>query len=66
MELTEKEIKAVCQALYDREEQLNGEIAMAESPEDGMLGGIDEVELKRLKEEREMISNVRVKFANLL
>lgn len=66
MELSEKEIKTVCQALYDREEQLNGEIAMVENPDDGEMTNEDEVELKRLKEEREMISNVRVKFANLL
>ena len=66
MELTEKEIKTVCQALYDREEQLSGEIAMVESPEDGMLGGIADDELKRLKKEKNEIAKVRVKFANLL
>lgn len=60
MELSEKEIKTVCQALYDREEQLNGEIAMVENPDE------DEVELKRLKKEQNEIAKVRVKFANLL
>ena len=65
MELTEKEIKTVCQALYDREEQLDGEIAMVANPDDGMTDE-DEVELKRLKKERNEIAKVRVKFANLL
>ena len=62
MELTEKEIKTVCQALYDREEQLSGEIAMVENPDDDE----DEIELKRLKKEQNEIAKVRVKFANLL
>lgn len=65
MELNEKEIKTVCQALYDREEQLDGEIAMIENSENGMTNE-DEVELKRLKKERNEIAKVRVKFANLL
>lgn len=65
MELNEKEIKTVCQALYDREEQLNGEIAMVENPDDGMTNE-DEIELKCLKKERNEIAKVRVKFANLL
>lgn len=66
MELSEKEIKTVCQALYDREEQLNGEIAMVENPEDDMIGGIADDELKRLKKEKNEIEKVRVKFTNLL
>lgn len=66
MELTEKEIKTVCQALYDRENQLDGEIAMVENPDDGEMTNEDEIELKCLKKERNEIAKVRVKFANLL